>query len=391
MNGENVFRQKFTRISGLSAIRRLPRLGKIRLGVKKVSQKTGKEYPSETDYFVCPAEIKKFYGDEPKELNIAFPMNDPEVIFPQCYKWYGSSMGLKCRGDGETALRLNEETKNMEERECPCELLDSGKCQQRASLVFMMPGIKIGGVYQIDLSSYHSIVDINSGIDYARALLNDNIAFVPFKLKRVPKETHADGKKQVHYTLQLELDITAKELSELQNGKRLFYGQNKRYEIEAPEEDKNPAYDSKEDGAVIAEATEEEIKEREERQVELQETMKRENERINENQVKLAKEIEEGKHNIKTPEEIKKSLEKRNVILDEIQTVARAYKVNNWGEIIDIGERHNVFPKGLVASQVKTIVVNHPEKYDALLKAFKADQEITDEDLPKEAEEFVSN
>jgi len=390
MNGENIFRQKYTRISGLSTIRRLPRLGKIRLGIKKVSQKTGKEYPSETDYFVCPAEIKKFYGDEPKELNIAFPMNDPEVIFPQCYKWYGSSMGLKCRGDGETALRLNEETKEMEERECPCELLEEGKCKQRASLVFMMPGIKIGGVYQIDLSSYHSIVDINSGIDYARALLNDQIAFIPFKLRRVPKETHNEGKKQIHYTLQLELDINTKELSELQNGKRLFYGQNKRYEIEAPEKDKNPAYDSKEDGAVIIEETEEEEKARREEEVkkakETKEKAEKENKKLNEQQIKLAKEIEEGKHNIRTPEEIRKILEKRNAILDEIQTVARAYKVNNWGEIIDIGERHNVFPKGLVASQVKTIVVDHPDKYDALLAAFKTDQEVTDEDIPKDTD-----
>jgi len=52
----DVFRQKFTRIKGLSSIRRLPRLGKIRLGIKKVTAK-GKEYPSETDYFVCPAEV----------------------------------------------------------------------------------------------------------------------------------------------------------------------------------------------------------------------------------------------------------------------------------------------------------------------------------------------
>ena len=390
MNEVNVFKQKYTRISGLSAIRRLPRLGKIRLGIKKVSQKTGKEYPSETDFFVCPAEIKKFYGDEPKELNISFPMNDPEVIFPQCYKWYGSSMGLKCRGDGETALRLNEETKEMEERECPCELLEEGKCQQRASLIFMMLGIKIGGVYQIDLSSYHSIVDINSGIDYARALLNDNIAFVPFKLKRMPKETHADGKKQVHYTLQLELDITAKELSELQNGKRLFYGQNKQYEIEAPEEDKNHVYDSKEDGAVIVEETEEETAEREALAEKKQEDLIKDidESKTREANLKTAREL--GKEHLKTLEEMKKIAEERKIKLEEIQTIARAYKINNWGEIIDIGERHKVFPIGLVASQAKTFVIDHPDKYDALLKAFKTSQ-VSDEDIPKEAEEFVSN
>ena len=381
MNGENIFKQKYTRISGLSAIRRLPRLGKIRLGIKKVSQKTGKEYPSETDYFVCPAEIKKLYGDEPKELNIAFPMNDPEVIFPQCYKWYGSSMGLKCRGDGETALRLNEETKEMEERECPCELLEEGKCKQRASLVFMMPGIKIGGVYQIDLSSYHSIVDINSGIDYARALLNDQIAFIPFKLRRVPKETHNEGKKQIHYTLQLELDINTKELSELQNGKRLFYGQNKRYEIEAPEEDKNPAYDSKEDGAVIVEETEEDI---EAKKAEEQEVLKKDIKESRDREADLQKAREAGKTSLRTPEEVKKIFEEKQAKLAEVETVARAYKVNTWGEIIDIGTRHKIFYDGIAVSQAKTYTCDHPEAYDALLIAIKNDGKITPEDIPAE-------
>ncbi|MCK4445672.1 MAG: hypothetical protein KAW56_01165, partial [Candidatus Marinimicrobia bacterium] len=176
MDKKNVFRQRFTRIEGLSSIRRLPRLGKIRLGIKVpygpiVQNKDGtraqKTRPKETDYFVCPPEIKKVYGDEPKELNIMFPLNDPEALFPQAYKWYGSSKGLKCKGDGVNATRLNNDTNEMEEIKCPCELLEEGKCKQRASLSFMMPGIKIGGVYQIDLSSYHSIVDINSGLDYA--------------------------------------------------------------------------------------------------------------------------------------------------------------------------------------------------------------------------------
>jgi len=381
MNGENAFKQKYTRISGLSSIRRLPRLGKIRLGIKKVSAKTGKEYPSETNYFVCPSEIKKFYGDEPKELNISFPMNDPEVIFPQCYKWYGSGAGLKCRGDGETALRLNEDTQEMEERECPCELLESGKCQQRASLIFMMPEIKIGGVYQIDLSSYHSIVDINSGIDYARALLGDNIAFVPFKLKRVPKETHADGKKQVHYTLQLELDINAKELSELQNGKKLFYGQNQTFEIEAPEEDKNPTDDTEEDGAVIEKETEEEEKARVKNEID--ETKTREAE--------LKKAREAGKTSIRTPQQIIEVLQKKEELLAEIVKTAKENNIDTWRQIVDIGERHNIYPKGLVASQVKTLIVDRPDKYNALIEAIKTDQTIEDGDIPEDVEDFISN
>ena len=395
MNGKNIFRQKFTRIEGLSSIRRLPRLGKIRLGVKKVSAK-GKEYPSETDYFVCPAEVMHVCGKKPTELKISFPINDPEVIFPQCYKWYGSSKGLKCRGDGETALRLNEETGEMEERNCPCELLENGKCKQRASLLFNLLDVGIGGVYQIDLSSYHSIVDINSGIDYARALLSDRIAFVPFLLKRVPKETHADGKKQIHYTLQLELNLTAKQLLKYQEGQRLFNGQDRQLEIEAPKEDKNPAYDSKEDGAVIEEDdgfdedTDREIEERvgeeglADIRKEKQEALEKELEASKKQQAKLKKEIEAGKHNIKTPAEIKAKLEERNAILDNITKVAKENNLLNWRDIIEIGERYKIFPAGLVTSQVKTIMVDHPEKLEALLEVIKSDQEITVEDLPRD-------
>jgi len=381
MNKENVFKQKFTRIKGLSAIRRLPRLGKIRLGIKVINEKTKKEYPKEVDYFVCPAEVKAFFGDQPKELTISFPINDPEVIFPQSLKWYGSSAGLKCRGDGETALRLNEETKEMEERSCPCELLDEGKCHQRASLVFMLPSVKIGGVYQIDLSSYHSIVDLNSGIDYARTLLNGQIAFVPFKLRRVPRETHADGKKQIHYTLTLELDINAKELTQLREGQKLFYGQGKRYEIEKQKDDINPAFDTKEAGAVIVEETEEEAKARETKHIADKEALVKDIKESKEREADLRKAREAGETSVKTLEEMKKIAEERRIKLEKIQTIARAYKIFTWGEIVDIGERHKVFPKGLVASQVKRLIIDHQDKYNALADAFKNDKEITDEDL----------
>jgi hypothetical protein len=207
----------------------------------------------------------------------------------------------------------------MEERTCPCDLLENGKCKQRASLIFMMPGIKIGGVYQIDLSSYHSIVDINSGIDYARALVGDRIAFLPFKLKRVPKETHNEGKKQIHYTLQLELDITAQQLTNIQEGQKLFAGQNKRYEIEAPEpgDDVNPALGNEEvveDDDIEAE-TEEEIKAREAKEAEQaqarQEALIKENEEINARQAKLKKEMEEGEHKLKSYQEAKAIHKKR--------------------------------------------------------------------------------
>ena len=43
MNG---FKPQYSSIKGISDKRRLPRLNKIRLGIKKKSQKTGNEYPA---------------------------------------------------------------------------------------------------------------------------------------------------------------------------------------------------------------------------------------------------------------------------------------------------------------------------------------------------------
>jgi hypothetical protein len=59
------FRGNFTRIKDLSDKRRLPRLGKIRLGIKCKSVSTGNEYPKEVEYFVCPPEVQKVYGEKP--------------------------------------------------------------------------------------------------------------------------------------------------------------------------------------------------------------------------------------------------------------------------------------------------------------------------------------
>jgi len=104
----NGFVQRVTTIKGLSDKRRLPRLGIIRLGIKKKSAK-GVEYPAEVDYFVVPPEVQKLYGEKPKELDVMIPLNEIEAVFPCAYKHYGSSKGLKCSGDGEKAWRVNEQ------------------------------------------------------------------------------------------------------------------------------------------------------------------------------------------------------------------------------------------------------------------------------------------
>ncbi len=136
--------EKVRQIKGLSELRRLPRLGKIRLGIKRLA-KSGKEQPAEVDYFVVPPEVAKVYGERPKELLIMFPVEDVTQIFPQAYKWYGAGAGLKCKGDGETAIRRWAEAEEslrqrlgethddneLVEIPCPCFRLESGNAARR--------------------------------------------------------------------------------------------------------------------------------------------------------------------------------------------------------------------------------------------------------------------
>ena len=289
-------RQK-TKIKGLSERRRLPKLGKIRLGFRIKRGNT--EFPAELPFFLLPNEVAKVYGGKvtaaraeelgvtrkdilkfveenawrlAEEIEIMFPINEPEAVFPQAYIWYGSSQGAKCMGDGETAWRdISEPTigdvkpvaregqpeiKNMFEIECPCKLLKTeanpkGECTQRAHLMVMVPKVNVGGIYQIDIGSYNSIVDINSGIDYTSALLG-RFAMVPLILRRVPTVTHHDKKKQVHFTLQVIMNVPIHQVEELRRDNMRIL-QHSKYTLPVPEEI-NPEFDR--EGVVVVETNE---------------------------------------------------------------------------------------------------------------------------------------
>lgn len=223
-------------IKGLSNVRRLPRLGKIRLGIKK-KNKQGKEYPSEVDYFILdpqtPSElenqklIEQFhdkYGKEPKSINIMLPVADPEQIFPQWYKRYGASTLLQCKGDGETATCISEEhakgLKILEETDrgvkvaclgTECPYYKQKKCTTVATLQVLLPELEGAGVWQITTGSYHSIVNINSGIDYIAAMAG-RINMIPLQLERREQEIQYEGKKTKHYILHLNVNVALAEL-----------------------------------------------------------------------------------------------------------------------------------------------------------------------------------
>lgn len=231
---------KITRVQGISEKRRLPRLGKIRLGVKVINPKTGNEYPKETPYFVVPEEVAKVYGSQPIELDVMFPVNSLDIVFPQAFKWYGDQKGLKCIGNGQIAYRLDENSREMIERECPCELLGNG-CALRCHLLVILPKVNMGGVYQIDVGSYNSVVDINSGLEYIEFLIG-RFAMVPLKLRRVPREIPYEGQKRLHYPLQIVFEGDVNLINQLREDNKRIIIATESIALPAPE-DINPKHD----------------------------------------------------------------------------------------------------------------------------------------------------
>ena len=136
-------------IKGVSEVIRLPRLGKIRLGIKKENAE-GTIYPSPTDYFVCPEEVRKVFGEKPRELRIMFPTENETQWASQYLRCYSETGNLICRGDGETALAkvetINRETSSKGEiisklLEMPCNpdrcpIHKQGYCRQVMNLQF---------------------------------------------------------------------------------------------------------------------------------------------------------------------------------------------------------------------------------------------------------------
>jgi len=215
-------------IEGISGIRRLPRLGKIRLGIKEVSPKTRNPYPRATDYFVVPPEVAEALGtDQPKELPIMFPTEDETQFAQQWLRCYSLTHGLVCIGDGVTARRkIDKATGDIAGRdtrdwvwkegltcnseECP---LYGKRCRRVLNLQFLMPTVPGIGVWQIDSSSYHGIVKINSMIDMVRGLCG-RISFIPLTLVLGPIEVTPPGEsKKTVYVMHIKQDV---KLSELQ-------------------------------------------------------------------------------------------------------------------------------------------------------------------------------
>jgi len=212
-----------TPIKGISDRRKMPRLGKIHLGIK-VEPPDKNPYPRATDYFVVPDEIKQYVGDKPTKLNIMFPGENPEDFAPQWLKCYSFTQGLVCRGNGVmcrrkvdtmTGARASHTTEEWiwedglpcDPDTCPDYSSDRPQCRRVMNLLFLMPDVPGFGVWQLDTSSFYSILNLNSSLDLIKRLCG-RISFIPLTLSLEPQVVEPPGiKKKTVHILNIRSDI----------------------------------------------------------------------------------------------------------------------------------------------------------------------------------------
>ena len=244
-------------IKEITSKRRLPRQGKLRLGIMKISPKSKKEYPSEAGQFIIDpegdkaeaikTEFTRIYGPEPRTIDIMFPVSDPEVFFPQWYKAYKGKKGagyLACKGDGETAIKMGDA--GMVDCKCKgedCPEYIGKKCRRVAILQVLLPMLSGIGVYQISTTSRNSIINLNSSVDYISALCG-RIAMIPLKLTLTKQDVQMPGsgdgpKMSKHWILGVDADLADIQRTALVPETQVF--------LPAPDETRDPLLHSGDD------------------------------------------------------------------------------------------------------------------------------------------------
>lgn len=78
----------------------LPRIGKIKIGIK------GERFPTSVDYFIPTGKYAQMftnvYGDKPQTIQIVFPSDNAEDVCAEYYEYRNDKGELIAKGDGET-------------------------------------------------------------------------------------------------------------------------------------------------------------------------------------------------------------------------------------------------------------------------------------------------
>lgn len=215
----------------------LPERGKIKIGEKgkMITSRSGNEFqpPVKLDHFRVTTlergpdgnfkldeDVHGNLGEKPTEIPVRLLYDDPVLNFPTRLACYVGRK-LWCSGDGETAMRLDNDTNTYKACECPCPRSDPAyqgkdRCKMNGSLSVLIDGARgVGGVHKFRTTSYNSITGILSTMALLKSLTGGPLANIPLKLVVGPKQvTSPDGKQQTVYIVGLDFDGDMDDLRE---------------------------------------------------------------------------------------------------------------------------------------------------------------------------------
>lgn len=207
-------------IKGLEQRIRIPRLGRIGLGVKKVAP-TGKEHPTEVSYFVVPEMIAKHYGEQPIALPVRFPFDQPERVLHSIFyvRRQGKTKTRQC--DGECFTEIGRGGQDVEGK---CRKPDNiyascpDKCRATAKLAVVIPKTPLG-IWEVPIGGLQRIADVLAELRHFERAMGPLSRFL-FTLVREPTEEQYvkdDGSSawRTGYPVHVRTDFTVEEVMAL--------------------------------------------------------------------------------------------------------------------------------------------------------------------------------
>lgn len=191
----------------------------IRRGWIKLGTKTGEGRQTrvkDSPFFLLPAEVAAVHPGDVTALPIMFHSSDPEQIAYEEYQLRTQVDGREviiCRGDGDTATRVDMETGNIDSSyPCPdydCEDRHTKHCKRMMRLQFMIQDVPGIGIWEVKTHSVNSCRAIGAALEALRGLYAGDYSYQPLTLTLTPTLVNTrDAKGNRMKTTKFILGIT---------------------------------------------------------------------------------------------------------------------------------------------------------------------------------------
>lgn len=203
---------------------RLPVLGKIKVG-EKVLNKSGKEYPVSTDYFIAKGKYEhlfnEVYGEKPNRIQIVFISDNIKDVCDESYQFRDGQGRLLAEGDGERWKAFNSKTDkydygvgaSLEEMQ---DMYKGATLSTTLTLRFLLPKIRgVFGAWQFTTKGVHSSIPaIRDTFDNVQ-ITAGTVINIPFDLIVEKVTSQKPGAKSVFPVVTLIPNVSQENLEML--------------------------------------------------------------------------------------------------------------------------------------------------------------------------------